>query len=73
MKTFQNTQTLINLADTRLIRNKITYLDGKIQAYRDMLYHLQGLSTNDALEKCEQSLQLMRHNRQLLRRARRGL
>ena len=73
MKTFQNTQTLINRADPVSIKNKIMHLDGKIQAYKDMLYHLRDNQTADALAKCEQSLQLMRHNRQLLRQARRTL
>jgi len=73
MKTFQTTQTLINKANPVSIKSKIMHLNGKIQAYKDMLYHLRDNQTADALAKCEQSLQLMRHNRQLLRQARRDL
>ena len=73
MKTFQNTHTLINKANSASITKKLWYYKGKIQAYKDMLYHLRDRNTADALAKCQQSLELMRHNRQLLKQTRKTL
>ena len=69
MKTFKKIQTLIERADTRGINSKILHMDGQITAYKDMLYHLQGLDITAAMSKCEHNMELVRHNRELLRQA----
>ncbi len=67
MKTFKKTQTMLDRVDPVSIRNHIVFLDGQIKAYKDMLYHLQNKETTDALAKCEQNLEVIRHNKELLR------
>ena len=70
MKTFKKIQTLIERANKNGIKSKILHMDGQITAYKDMLYHLQGLDITAAISKCEHNLELVRHNRELLRQVR---